>query len=41
MFLKYKVLYYDGDYEMLKDNLFFIGKKWYRDKYDKSIVLDV
>lgn len=35
MFLKYKDLYYDGDYEMLKDNLFFIGKKWYRDKYDK------
>lgn len=27
LFLKYKDLYYDGDYEMLKDNLFYVGKK--------------
>lgn len=27
LFSKYKDLHYDGDYEMSKDNLFFIGKK--------------
>lgn len=27
VFKIFKDLYYDGDYEMLKDNLFFIGKK--------------
>lgn len=27
LFIKYKDLYYDGDYEMLRDNLFYIGKK--------------
>lgn len=26
LFSKYKALHYDGDYEMSKDNLFFIGK---------------
>lgn len=26
LFSKYKDLHYDGDYEMSKDNLFFIGK---------------